>query len=171
MKALVSKASDERTTPAELYAEAVRRWGRYVWDAWATRANTLCPRFCTAQTSAFRRRFREPTFANPPYSRGFIPAALEFHLGQVVQRICPLVTLLINCDTSAKYFHAFVLPQSGREGAVELEHDDWGALLRVRYRYHQLELLMLKGRKAFNGMESGAFFPSCFITWTPRGRA
>lgn len=81
-------------TPPDLFRAMDRRW-RFTYDAFASHENTLCTTYSTAE-GTYRREsaggdfeqidsldgLRQDwdsrrVFANPPYSRGFIDAAVE----------------------------------------------------------------------------------------------
>ena len=170
MKRLVSKPSDERTTPAELFAIADRLWGPFTLDAWATRRNALCPHFYTAQTSALRHRWRGRVWANPPYSRGWLSLALGCAWAQVADGRAELVCNLVPADTSTAWWHEWVVGRADVCGKAR--RCEFGWRISTQHRRHVCEVVLLEGRWAFNGQSDEAKFGSAFVTYLPpRGRA
>lgn len=170
---LRSKPSDEQTTPRELFDEAQRRWGPFDIDCAATSANTLCHHFWSKESNALLQQVQGNArcWLNPPYSRGHLQAFLRWARGEVIAGRSPAICCLVPADPSVGWWRRFVLPDDARVGGVRLTIDEWGTLLRVPYRHHVLELLLLSGRWPFNGAENDPKFGSAFVTYlSPVGR-
>lgn len=65
----MSKDTDERTTPIELFQKLDSIF-HFQLDAAATDGNALCHKYYTIETDGLKSPWAKSTFCNPPYSHG-----------------------------------------------------------------------------------------------------
>ena len=145
LTALFSRASDEWTTPPDLWRALHAEFG-FTLDAAATRENTTCVRFLDRQVDALAMSWENAVvWLNPPYSacRAFLAKARrEAQCGATV--VC-----LVPSRTDTRWWHESVwdteqqTPQPG------------------------VELRFLKGRLRFGPGTGTAPFPSALVIFAP----
>lgn len=144
--ALFSKASDEWSTPQDLF-DLLDAEFHFGLDAAATAENSKCgSSYCDKIGDALElvnwnyHAQGKPIWLNPPYSligKFMAKAAHEaYHKGATV--VC-----LIPSRTDTRYWHDYVM--------------------------HAHELRFIRGRLKFGGANNGAPFPSCIVIFRPMG--
>ena len=147
---------DDRRTPPELFARLNNLYD-FTLDGAASHENALVDVYCTLEGTFSRGVFKpSPTlidtengllypwtnsrvFLNPPYGRGLLePFVHKAHLEALRHRA--LVVALLPARTEQRWFHEDVL---GANASIE-----W-----------------IRGRVKYDGLATGAPFPSMIVTW------
>jgi site-specific DNA-methyltransferase (adenine-specific) len=102
----------------------------FTLDAAAAKENAKCENFYSIQDSAFDHNWSGRVFVNPPYSRGSLQAWTDYAWNQSQQH-SEVVVMLLPGDTSTKWFP-----------------------------WYATKLCFLYKRVAFDGIKSGAKFPT-----------
>jgi len=151
--ALFSRASDEWSTPLDLYASLDAEF-HFTLDAAATAENARSPTFLTRDQDALLARWglipshrtgRPVVWLNPPYSK------IRLFMAKVAQeaaRGCTVVCLLPS-RTDTRWFHTYV----------------WDAVSHRPQPY--VKVRFLRGRLKFGDGRGSAPFPSMLVIFRP----
>lgn len=129
-------------TPDYIYEYAVNRWGSFQLDGAGSEENKKCDHVLTIERNALVGDWDiapgiSNVWLNPPYGRSLLPFA-EKVIEQVhTRKIIKRVVLLVPARTDTRWFNLLAS--------------------------NACEVVFFKGRIKFNGAESSAPFPSCFI--------
>ena len=96
----MSKSSDERETPNELFDELNKEF-LFEIDLAASDNLHKLPMYYTKENSAFKHTWTGANFCNPPYSD--ISPWLRYGSNQKA-----LTVYILPCDTSTKWFHQYL---------------------------------------------------------------
>lgn len=133
---LFSCASDEWSTPNDVFDALDAELGPFTLDAAAAPETARAPVFFSAENDALVQPWHGKVWCNPPYSiaRKFLDKAQqELDAGR-----CSVVCMLLPARTDTAWFHEVVLARRHR----------------VRFA---------RGRLRFGGAKSGAPFPSIVV--------
>lgn len=130
-------ASEEWTTPPQVFASLSAEFGPFDLDAAATDENALCPRYYTSEEDGLRQPWDGRVWVNPPYGRG-----VGVWLEKAARSTRPdgpasVVVLLLPSRTDTEWFHRWI-PQAS-------------------------EVRFVRGRLRFNGASVNAPFPSIIV--------
>ena len=137
-----SSAKPDWATPIHLFAALDRKYGPFMLDAAASRANAKVATYFDEMQDSLKQNWHPygRVFCNPPYGRGLYKwvekAAQEAKKGA-------FVCLLVPARTDTKWFHDFV------------------------YKKPRVEAVFLKGRIRFVGATASAPFPSLVVIFKP----
>lgn len=136
-KALFSSASDEWSTPQDLF-DVLNKEFNFTLDACASDTNHKCDKYFTQQTDGLSQKWEGVVWVNPPYSdiKAWIKKAYE----ESQQGYCEKVVLLIPARTDTKIWHEYC--QLGTD---------------IRF---------IKGRLKFGDAKNCAPFPSAIIVFS-----
>jgi site-specific DNA-methyltransferase (adenine-specific) len=155
---MFSKASDEWSTPQDLFSELNLEF-EFIWDLAASKDNSKCGSYYYGPDHVDLNRrdalacrwvgsvVPGALWLNPPYSqcREFIEkAAASAKAGATV--VC-----LVPSRTDTRWWHAHVWDRETHQPQ------------------HGVEIRFLKGRLKFGGASAGAPFPSVVIVFRPTG--
>ena len=105
---MFSSASNEWSTPAEMFHQLELRFGPFTLDPAATAANAKCPKFFTAEDDGLLQSWQgHSVFCNPPYGRQigkWVEKAFKESRQPATQ-----VVLLIPARTDTAYWHEYVM--------------------------------------------------------------
>jgi site-specific DNA-methyltransferase (adenine-specific) len=101
-------ASDNWTTPPDLFARLNARYGPFTLDPCATAENTTCPNYFTFDQDGLAQRWTGRVFCNPPYGRRQTGAWLKKAYESVQAGDCEIAVLLIPSRTSTRAWHDYV---------------------------------------------------------------
>jgi len=138
---------DDRGTPPDLFAR-LHREHRFTLDGAASHENALLPRHSTLD-GTFESLVKvddrdgllfpwvgERVWLNPPYGRGLLAPFMK----RCASRDADVVVALVPVRTDQFWFHEYVI-----KADAEIE---W-----------------LRGRVKYDGLSTGAPFPSMLVTW------
>jgi site-specific DNA-methyltransferase (adenine-specific) len=109
----MSKKTDERTTPQELFDELNAEF-HFSLDVAATAENAKCTAFLDKETNGLIASWQDHIcFMNPPYSNIWMwlsKARRETypHTSHKCKFDCKVVVCILPCDTSTRWFHDFL---------------------------------------------------------------
>lgn len=104
----MSKSTDERSTPPELF-DPLNNEFHFTLDVCATDENHKCERYFTKEDNGLYKDWtNERCFMNPPYSA--IPRWLTRATYEVSYN-GSLVVAILPCDTSTRWFHDYLWDQ------------------------------------------------------------
>lgn len=166
----MGNGENSRRTPSELFRRLDAEH-HFTLDAAAAHDNALCDVYCTLDGTfentgaGFRGLDGCPAeewgdgltfdwrghvvFMNPPYGRGDLAPFIEKAWREVNEGGCRLVVGLIPVRSEQPWFHAYVWDNERRcpKPGVSIE--------------------FVEGRIKYDGLETGAPFPSMVVTWRP----
>jgi phage N-6-adenine-methyltransferase len=103
----MSKLSDERTTPDDLFFPLHKEF-QFTIDVAATDSNKKVERYYSRKDSAFKHKWNnEVAFMNPPYSelRKWLRKAYN-------ERFDATIVAVLPCDGSTRWFHDYIWDES-----------------------------------------------------------
>ena len=139
--ALFSSATDQWTTPPELFAKMGHRYGPFDLDVCATAGNAKVERFYSPDQDGLQQPWQGVCWMNPPYGRT---------IGQWVRKAWEssvegaTVVCLLPARTDTRWWQDYVDPYADVE--------------------------FLRGRVRFGDATSGAPFPSAIVIFRPMTR-
>ena len=166
---------DDRCTPRDLF-DRLDAEHHFTLDAAASHENALLPRYCTLdgayekvqlETGSYYQPLRatpasrkmdglsyswdgERVFINPPYGRGLLaPFVAKAAVETGSLGACQLVVALLPVRTEQPWFHAFV---------YDGERRCWRPGVSLEF---------VEKRIKYDGLSTGAPFPSMIVTWRP----
>lgn len=144
-RVVMSRQSDEWTTPLDLFCALREEFDGFALDAAATRENALCPRFFTREDDALTQPWEaDRIWLNPPYSqcRAFIQKAAD-----ASRRYGATVVCLVPARTDTRWWHDYIW-----DAATNSPRDG-------------VEVRFIKGRLKFGQAKTGAPFPSVAVVF------
>lgn len=96
----MGKKTDERSTPDDLFNELHTEF-HFDVDLFASDSMHKLPKYYTKQNSAFRYKWLDNNFANPPYSE--LRKCVYY---ATIQKA--LTVFILPCDTSTQWFHRYL---------------------------------------------------------------
>lgn len=178
-------ASDEWSTPPELFAALSSLYGPFDVDAAAAAWNHKAPLWCGLEGSpwgsAFEVDWARPcwpaslkplrVWCNPPYSRGSLDRWVSFWREQVVLEHVQLVTLLVPHYTAEGWWRHVECPAGEVLGAT-VGDTQLGPRTQVRSEHLTTETLRIRGRVRYvekSGATGPARHSSAAVTFARRG--
>lgn len=151
---------DDRKTPHDLF-DRLNDEHHFTLDAAASHQNALCDLYCTLfgtwSKSPFERVapgdglrfpwFERIVFFNPPYGRGLLAPFVEKAWNETKHGWCPEAVGLLPVRTEQPWFHRYVFDRERR---------CWRPGIEVEF---------IEKRVKYDGLETGAPFPSMLVTW------
>lgn len=147
---------DDRRTPLPLFEQYNRMWG-FTLDAAASHENKLVRTYCTLDGTFIDDRpapeklsdsdglayswTGQRVWINPPYGRGLLAPFIKKAYSEVRFGSCEVVVALLPVRTEQAWFHDYVL--------------------------NKAQIEFLRGRVKYDGLSTGAPFPSMVVTWLP----
>lgn len=138
----MSKDTDERSTPQDLFDLANQLCGPFTLDACATHENAKCSYYFTKEDDGLKAPWSGRVWCNCPYSRGQQILWVKRAGAAVDTGEAELVCMLLPSDTSTKLFHDYLWDGTWRPG---------------------VEGIFLRGRGKFNGVSTPAKFGSLLV--------
>ncbi len=134
--ALYSSATDDWSTPQDLFDRLSAKYGPFDLDVCATAENAKCKRFYSKLTNGLTMRWTGRVWCNPPYGKPIAAWVERAHFETLVFESGPdLTCMLLPARTDTKWFQDYVLPYA--------------------------EVEFIRGRVKFGGHRNSAPFPSC----------
>ena len=140
-KALFSSNNQEWGTPQFLFHTLTRTEGPFKLDAATTEDNPLgTPYFYTKKDNALEKRWRNPTFCNPPYGRDVWKWVCKAYLESIAGN---KVVMLLPARVGTRWFHKWI------------------------WQRPKVDWYPLQGRLKFQGATNSAPFDSMVVIFRP----
>lgn len=153
-KKYISKSTDERETPWDLYNLLDGEFG-FIADMAATKLSTKHNFFYTEEDDSLSLSWpKGPVFCNPPYSRGLVWRFVKKAREEAIRGCQPV--LLLPVRTSATWWFKYVIPE------------DYNLKIEMRFLTPRVPFL-IDGEpiRSKSGKPVGAMAPNVIVCFSP----
>lgn len=168
LRVLTATGNVERATPPDVFAWLDRQF-RFDLDVCATPENAKCSRYFTRDDNGLAQEWGTRSFMNPPFGKS-IGDWVRKARDTAALRSNAVVVCVLPSRVDAEWWRRFVLQDDRGNGAVGLArgstYDFNQQVLALRFENLQVRVWHFGERVAFDGLASGAPFPTSVVVFS-----